>query len=248
MKRHPATLFVLAVLTLGGIAPVTAAGTVPAQLPDPDGKPGNPAKPVKVYLLAGQSNMVGMGDVSGARNRYTGVFLTADPAAPEGPLAIARVGNYKFGRLSVFLPEGARTDQPVAQGQFEVPEKGVYQIHLAPSERPGCRLELEGKEIFHRAADGQPVRQDTTLEPGRRYAFRISGCPGNPPRFWLQRVDLLGHGDLETVTRREGKFPWLLDDRGNWTVRNDVFYYDARISFKGSPLSATSNGRSIGPE
>ena len=56
------------------------AAPVPATLPQPDGKPGDTKKPVKVYILAGQSNMVGMGDVSGARPEFPSVFLSADPA------------------------------------------------------------------------------------------------------------------------------------------------------------------------
>ena len=46
---------------------------IPASLPDPDGNPGDSSKPVKVYILAGQSNMVGMGNLSGAKNVYDGV-------------------------------------------------------------------------------------------------------------------------------------------------------------------------------
>ncbi|MFT6562438.1 MAG: hypothetical protein ACJAX6_000821, partial [Limisphaerales bacterium] len=34
-------------------------------LPDPDGKPANMTKPVQVYILLGQSNMLGAGRVSG---------------------------------------------------------------------------------------------------------------------------------------------------------------------------------------
>ena len=89
-----------------------------------------------------------------------------------------------------------------------------------------------------------------TLEAGKRYNFKISGFKGDPPRFWLQKTDLLGNGDLEAVVKREGKFPWLVDDKGEWTVRNDVYFQEARLAKdgKGSPLSATSNGKSIGPE
>ena len=66
----------------------------------------------------------------------------------------------------------------------------------------------------------------------------------------MEKTDLLGNGDLEAVVRREGKFPWLLDAKGEWTVRNDVYFQEARLAEdgKGSPLSATSNGKSIGPE
>ena len=46
-------------------APALWAEDSPA-LPDPDGKPADMSKPVKVFILLGQSNMVGMGKVSGA--------------------------------------------------------------------------------------------------------------------------------------------------------------------------------------
>ena len=35
------------------------------QLPKPDGKPADTAKPVQVFILLGQSNMVGLGKVAG---------------------------------------------------------------------------------------------------------------------------------------------------------------------------------------
>ncbi len=39
---------------------------VPYPLPKPDGSPGTTNKPVKVFILSGQSNMVGMGNVTGS--------------------------------------------------------------------------------------------------------------------------------------------------------------------------------------
>ena len=54
-------------------------------------------------------------------------------------------------------------------------------------------------------------------------------------------------GTLTTLTKTEKKYPFLLDDEGKWTVRKDVYYYDARVK-KGGALTATSNGNSIGPE
>ncbi|MGK0218840.1 MAG: hypothetical protein ACI9HE_002336, partial [Planctomycetota bacterium] len=40
--------------------------TATAQLPDPDGKSADMSKPVQVYILLGQSNMLGFGKVEGA--------------------------------------------------------------------------------------------------------------------------------------------------------------------------------------
>ena len=55
------------------------------------------------------------------------------------------------------------------------------------------------------------------------------------------------NGTLTTLVRKEKRYPFLMDDTGAWTVRKDVQYYDARVK-KGGPLTATFNGRSIGPE
>jgi len=55
-------------------------------------------------------------------------------------------------------------------------------------------------------------------------------------------------GTLAYLTRTGKKYPFLVDDAGQWTVRKDVFYYDARVK-KGGPLSPiANNGKSIGPE
>ena len=55
-------------------------------------------------------------------------------------------------------------------------------------------------------------------------------------------------GTLAHLLKTDKKYPFLVDAAANWTVRKDVYYYDARLK-KGSYLSATSNnGKSIGPE
>jgi hypothetical protein len=43
-----------------------AEAEVRAQLPDPDGQPADMSQPVKVFILMGQSNMLGFGKISGA--------------------------------------------------------------------------------------------------------------------------------------------------------------------------------------
>lgn len=73
----------------------------------------------------------------------------------------------------------------------------------------------------------------------------------------MGQSNMVGMGDIERearpgtltrLTRVEHKFPFLLETNGNWSVRKDVYYYDARLK-KGSYLSAISNnGKSIGLE
>jgi hypothetical protein len=52
---------------LAVLLPLISALALPAvaELPDPDGKPADMSKPVQVYILMGQSNMLEMGKVKG---------------------------------------------------------------------------------------------------------------------------------------------------------------------------------------
>jgi hypothetical protein len=90
---------------------------------------------------------------------------------------------------------------------------------------------------------------------------RPDGKPADQTRkvkvfILMGQSNMVGMGDIEpegtngtltTLVKKEKRYPWLLDGAGQWTVRKDVHYYDARLK-KGGPLTATSNGRSIGPE
>jgi len=284
----------LGVLLLTFGVQAALAAEIPQQLPRPDGKPGDPTKPVQVYILAGQSNMVGMGEITGARCRYNGIFLTADPAAPIGPWAVYRVGLYKILPHGVYVSADAdaekgavaslypgaynpatdyekavpvKTQQVplgVAQGELpalsgphtvvvrgfiDVPESGNYTIHPGHGTSSYNITLLDGREVYRKQPGAQPTIEKVWLEAGKRYPIKITYLKGGSTALWLSQEDLVGKGDLETVTKRDGKFPYLLDDQGNWTVRQDVYYQDARIDFKGSPLSPTSNnGKTIGPE
>jgi len=69
MKRLTVNLSTsLMILALPCLA--SERNAIPLELSRPDEKPGNLQKPVKVYILAGQSNMVGMGDIAGARPEW----------------------------------------------------------------------------------------------------------------------------------------------------------------------------------
>ncbi|MCX6873268.1 MAG: hypothetical protein NTW21_05590, partial [Verrucomicrobia bacterium] len=133
---------------LAGAALSAQAKDIPAQLPAPDGKPGDATKPVKVYILSGQSNMVGMATLSGARNSYTGIYFSSDPEVPAGPLDIWQVGRFKVAPLAVFTADGAPARDPIAQGSFEVPERGVYQIQCGSGESSFVSMDVGGKPAY----------------------------------------------------------------------------------------------------
>lgn len=296
----------LTVSALMAIGMAAQAATIPLELPKPDGKPVNPKKPVKVYILAGQSNMVGMGDISGCSPQYPSVFLAADPAIIPGVMpagvsrgrggnrwswkgasALATHGIYQsadakaekgavvalyegacdpkadyskmksaktdkvaLGTLSATLPALDGPCTPVVAGFIDVPAAGNYTVHVGFGDSTYAVAVLDGKEVYRREPDGKPAITKVTLEAGKRYPVQITYFKGGSAAFWLEQVDLVGRGDLVYLTKNEKKFQYLVDDAGNWTVRNDVYFQEARVApeGRGCPLTATSNGRSIGPE
>jgi hypothetical protein len=63
--RQTSTLLILALSILGAAAAERPGAGVDTPLPRPDGKPADLTRPVQVFILLGQSNMVGMGKVAG---------------------------------------------------------------------------------------------------------------------------------------------------------------------------------------
>jgi len=64
------TVLLLAAVAIAILVLPVAAKDSPKQLPDPDGKPADMTKPVQVYILLGQSNMVGAGKIKGDKEGF----------------------------------------------------------------------------------------------------------------------------------------------------------------------------------
>ncbi len=288
LSNRTRVLSALSAIAFAGLFADATAGTIPAQLPEPDGKPGDVRKPVKVYVLAGQSNMVGMGDINGARALHPNLFLSADPAIipgvtpivpfsggkAHGAVPVARYGVFEaeaavysspvdttrqpvktvavaLGTVAEKLPATGGTQTVVVTALIEVAANGIYTVH-AGFEDSACNVvTLEGREVYRREIGGKPVIAKVALAAGKRYPIQITYFKCGSAAFWLEQVEIQGKGDLVTLTKKDKKFLYLLDNENKWTVRNDVVYTDPRLfpDRASSPLSATSNnGKSIGPE
>jgi len=75
-------------LALIAALPAAAADAIPVDLPPPGDKPVAKGKPVKVYILSGQSNMLGFGAIKPAGPHYSNIFLSADPAVEVAELPV----------------------------------------------------------------------------------------------------------------------------------------------------------------
>jgi len=85
-------------------ATTVLANPIPLELPRYDGSAPDHTKPVKVYILAGQSNMVGFGHLQDSRPLYPSVFLSADPAIIPGTMP---VGGSALAAHGIFQSAGA---------------------------------------------------------------------------------------------------------------------------------------------
>jgi len=80
------------VMAASGVLAAEKIDTNPKQqLPDPDGKPADMSKPVQVYILMGQSNMVGAGHVAGDKE---GTLEYAVKTKKKYPYLVDDDGNW----------------------------------------------------------------------------------------------------------------------------------------------------------
>lgn len=88
----PARLALL--LAVAMILPFVAIADVSAQLPDPDGKPADMSKPVQVYILLGQSNMLNFGKIASNKGSGEGTLTHAVKEKKLYPYLIDDAGNW----------------------------------------------------------------------------------------------------------------------------------------------------------
>jgi len=245
----------LVAVVLAVLAPPAAAATVPNPLPDPDAKPPNTTKPVKVYILCGQSNMVGMGDISGGGSRWGDQFLDPvvsvypgkyDPTADyDGMTPTQTMTLETFGGVRPTPYPGGGTH--VTRGHVRMKTTGVYRFKPGYGGSTHNIMEVDGKEVHRREVGKDSVFTPIKLTAGKKVPFKITYLTDAANGLgWVQRLDI--PGTLETLVKTEGKFPHLVDDEGKWTVRNDVMYKGVIAAGGKGPLTVGLQGNTIGPE
>jgi len=225
------------------------------QLPRPDTKAPDQTKKVKVFILMGQSNMVGMGDISGGSAGWASALLKPVLSVYDGAYSPATdydrmtpVSTTALTNIAEVKPTPSTGGCTyVVRGQIQMKTAAVCEFSPGYGGSSHNIMVIAGTEVYRREVGKEPVRKPFTFEEGKTYPFKITYLTRElSGAGWYQRADV--PGTLGTLVKHQKKYPFLLDDAGQWTVRKDVYYYDARTKH-GSFLSPTSNnGASIGPE
>lgn len=210
-------------------------------------------KKVQVFILSGQSNMVGAGKVTGGESRWGAEFISPVVSVYEGNYrpdadydsleSIATVALESFGGSEPTAYPGGGTQ--VTRGFIQVQKSGIYQFRPGYGGSMHNIMEVDGKEV-HRMQVGQaPIRNDIKLIGGKKVPFKITYLTADANGLgWIDRQDI--PGTLATLVKHEAKYPYLMNDQGQWTERDDVWYRGV-VTATGSHWLGVKSGK-IGPE
>jgi hypothetical protein len=214
-------------------------------------------KPVKVYILSGQSNMVGIGQVTGGGSRWGSEFID--------PVLSVYVGKYdpdidyekveptktlkleSFGGVKPTSYPGGGTQ--VVRGYIQTKTTGVYEFRPGYGGSTQNVMEVDGKDVYRGEPGKNAIHTHIKLTADKKVPFKITYLTDQANGLgWIARSDI--PGTLATVVKQHGKFRYLIDKQGNWVERNDVWYKGVVTAGADKWLSVGcgAGSNNIGPE
>ncbi|MFN3150328.1 sialate O-acetylesterase [Bremerella sp.] len=214
-------------------------------------------KPVQVYILSGQSNMVGIGQVTGGGSRWGAEFIDPvvsvypgeyDPATDYDKQEAAQTLKLEsFGGVKPTPYPGGGTH--VVRGFVQVKTTGIYELRPGYGRSTENIMEIDGQEVYRQEPGKDAVHTHIKLTAGEKVPFKITYLNDQANGLgWIARIDI--PGTLATVVKQDGKFPYLVNEDGNWAVRDDVWYKGVVTATGSKWLSVDCGAGSnkIGPE
>ncbi|MGI9239200.1 MAG: hypothetical protein ACR2RV_00275, partial [Verrucomicrobiales bacterium] len=191
--------------------------------------PGAEGAPVRVYILSGQSNMVGAGKVDGGSSRWGSQFLDPEVSVYEGdydpsvdydaekPNRTLKLEN--FGGTQPTPYPGGGTQ--VTRGFVQVEDSGIYEFRPGYGGSMDNVMEVDGKVAHRKEVGKEAVRNEIELEGGKKVPFKITYFTKEANGLgWLVRMDV--PGTLSTLVKHGGLYPYLMNDQSQWVARDDV--------------------------
>lgn len=221
----------------------------------------NPAiaaeKPVKVYILSGQSNMVGIGQVTGSDSRWGKEFTDTVLSMYEGSPDVATdydklkpVKTIPLAEIGGISPEPfPKEGVAVLRGQLTMPATGVYEFRPGYGASEENIMVVDGTEVHRKEPGGKAVQTAIKLEAGKKVPFKVTYLNQQGSALgWYARKDI--PGTLKSVVGYDGKFKYLVNDKGEFTPRNDVWYTGVvtATANKWLDIGCGASATSIGPE
>jgi hypothetical protein len=150
------------------LAQAVVSEDVPQQLAAPN------AKPVKVYILSGQSNMVGIGQVRSGTTRWTGI-TDATVSVYKGAYSADADYDKLEPLTSKDLPVYGGTEPTsfpgggvqVSRGFMAIKDSGVYRFNPGYGQSTHCIMEMGEKEVYRKEVGEQPVHADFKVAAGK---------------------------------------------------------------------------------
>lgn len=214
-------------------------------------------KPVKVYILAGQSNMVGIGQVTGGGSRWGAEFENPELSVYagaydsnvnyDGAKPIKQLKLESFGGVTPTTYPGGGTQ--IVRGEIAIKTTGVYELRPGYGGSTHNIMEVAGKEVYRKEVGKDAVHATIKLTAGEKAPFKITYLTDKANGLgWIVRTDI--PGTLTTVVKQDKKFRHLIDDQGNWKPRSDVWYKGVVTATANKWLSVGcgASPNSIGPE
>jgi hypothetical protein len=214
-------------------------------------------KPVKVYILAGQSNMVGIGQVTGSDARWGKEFTESVLSMYEGkPDAATDYDKLKAVKTIPLAEIGGVSPEPfpkegvaVLRGQLAMPATGVYDFRPGYGASEENIMIVDGTEVYRKEPGGKAEQKAIKLEAGKKVSFKVTYLNQSGSALgWYSRRDI--PGTLKSVVGYDGKFKYLVNDKGEFMPRNDVWYTGVvtATANKWLDIGCGAGATSIGPE
>ena len=215
------------------------------------------AAPLQVYILSGQSNMVGLGRVDSPSSRWGREFTDPvvsvyegayDPAKDYDSLTpIITKPIEKFGGQG---PEAYPTGGvQIARGFFQPRATGIYRFAPGYRESAYCIMKVNGIEVYRMEPGGTATRNPIQLTGAEKVPFQVTHLNERGRGIgWVSRLDT--PGTLHTLAKIQGKYPELLDAKGEWKSRDD-FWYKGVVTARANQwlsVGCGANSNTLGPE
>lgn len=134
-------------------------------------------KPVKVYILSGQSNMVGIGQVDAGGTRWGDEFLESTLSVYEGAYdAAADYDKLTPTKTTALASFGGTSPTPfpgggvqIVRGFIQPKITGVFEFRPGHGDSENNIMVVDGIETHRQQPGGKAVKKPVKLEAGKKF-------------------------------------------------------------------------------